>query len=779
MSLKVFVWVLAASLSAGAQVIPGRFIVEFEGEPLAGLKARVEQDKSVGRERGAAVVRDHASRIRARHEGVRSILAQRKIGVRGTIDTVGNAVMVENATEEQLRDLPGVVRIRPVRYLRKQLDHAIPLMRFPEAWEKVGGASQAGAGIKIGIIDTGVDHNHAGFRDASLTAPEGFPLLSVEGNREFTNGKVIVARSYGANARDRDGHGTGVAMIAAGVGHEISLSIAQGTISGAAPKAFVGNYNPWDSNVGGFPTDSLMLAIEDAVKDGMDVINLSLGSPGLNGADDSDFTPLLNQAMAAGVLVVVAASNDGPDISTIGDPGLVPKAITVGASPNDRIPSGASLLVGDTRLNAAAASNSSQAQAVSAKLIDIGSFDPTRLGCGTYPEGSLAGRVAVVQRGDCLFTEKFANARIAGAAAIVVYNNVEGSELVVMSVDEETLPGLFLSSGDGQRLRELLGDQAEPEAILNFAVTLPDDPNRVVSGSSRGPTPDLLIKPDLLAVGGNVVTAVSGTNPNTSSYAIASGTSLASPLVAGAAAVLKQARPGLTVDQYRSLLINTATPLPKLAVQESGAGIANLAAALDATFTSDPVSVSFGEAFKGTPAEREVTLTNLGAGPETYTIQLVSNDALKPSLSTDSLAIAPGQTGTFKLTWQQTEPPPGAYQGYIEVTAAGGTVLHMPYWLAVRGNKPTAISWSYSSPNPRPDRVATVIFRIIDVSSLSLEEPQPEVTVTSGGGEVLDVEGFVGLFLARIRLGPEAGLNVVQVKVGDSLERTLQIRSSN
>src|SRR5262249_19412174 len=145
--------------------------------------------------------------------------------------------------------LPGVAHVVRTPRLHMELDRAINLQNVPAAWSAVGGASNAGAGIKIGIIDSGIDQNHPGFQDASLKPPAGFP----KGDANYTNSKVIVARSYVASLsstdvrfsapddttpRDRVGHGTAIAMIAAGAQN----TGPGGTIQGVAPKSFLGNY---------------------------------------------------------------------------------------------------------------------------------------------------------------------------------------------------------------------------------------------------------------------------------------------------------------------------------------------------------------------------------------------------------------------------------------------------------------------------------------------------------------------------------------------------------
>ena len=145
----------------------------------------------------------------------------------GPVDTVANAMFVQipDDAAAQLATLPGVKRVLPVRMMHMVLDRAVLLHKVADAWSQIG-AGRAGLGVKIAIIDSGIDAGHAGFQDASLTAPDSFPRANTTSDLAYTNGKIIVARSYvgllpsrdpDTSARDHVGHGTALAMIAAGV----------------------------------------------------------------------------------------------------------------------------------------------------------------------------------------------------------------------------------------------------------------------------------------------------------------------------------------------------------------------------------------------------------------------------------------------------------------------------------------------------------------------------------------------------------------------------------
>src|SRR5260370_5265838 len=279
MSTRVFsLGFIFCALAAAA--VPNQYIVEIEGDPVAVHLARQAPRASLRSE----TARQKRSQIRDQQRTVRAQLEAAEARVMGSLDTVANALIVSipDGKAASLASIPGVLRVHPVRRFKLSLDHALPLHHVPEAWQQVG-IGNAGAGTKIGVIDTGIDVDHQGFQDPSLTVPSGFPRVNASSDLAFTNNKVIVARSYAAlfespdpdtSARDHVGHGTATSMAAAGVANTGPLA----AISGVAPKAWLGSYKVFGSpGVNDSATDaSIIKAIEDAVNDGMDVINLSL-----------------------------------------------------------------------------------------------------------------------------------------------------------------------------------------------------------------------------------------------------------------------------------------------------------------------------------------------------------------------------------------------------------------------------------------------------------------------------------------------------------------------
>ncbi|MBI4908570.1 MAG: S8 family serine peptidase [Acidobacteria bacterium] len=763
MQIRATFLLLFASLAFG-QYVPNRYIVELDEAPMA----------HSWKQRRSVAFEAQRTRLQQQQTETRRELARRKVKVRASVDTVANAIIVESADRAALENMPGVVRVNPVRKLKPFLDHVAALTKFSEAWATVGGEGQAGTGIKIAMLDTGIDPYHAAFQDSTITAPDGYPKFSPSSNRLFTSGKIIVARSYdGGTVEDSVGHGTGTSMAAAGVVHTGPF----GKIAGAAPKAFLGMYKVFDEFEESLSEDFIVQALDDAVKDGMDVVNMSLGGPATSYAEDMSLTRWINAAIKAGVIVVVAAANSGPDLATVSDNSAVPEAIAVGSTQNDRgfaVPS--IVILPNTALRAEPASNSENAPSLTGEMIDIIDIDRTGLGCGAYPANSLLGKIALIQRGTCTFEEKFNNAQNAGAIAAVIFDNAAGA-LFGMNVGSATLLGMSVTRANGFTLRDAVAANPSGGYRLSFANSVAQESNVVSSFSSRGPTPDALIKPDLLAIGGSIWIADSGTvdnDPSTSFYTFASGTSLSAPIVAGAAAVLKQARPNLTVAQYRSLLVNSANPFPagsdKIEVMTTGAGILNFPGMMNATTAVSPVTLSLGE-IKGQAVSNDFTITNVGTNPANLTINVITRDAVQPELSTKALTLEAGASETVKFSWTNTTVNAGAYQGFLEITGGPGGTARVPYWTAVRGKDVNSISVIWQYEEGTPGGVAGIWFRNIDTAGLSLLDPTPEVTVESGGGSVVSTEILgppenTGVYLTTVRLGTRIGNNVFKIRVG-------------
>jgi subtilisin family serine protease len=433
----------------------------------------------------------------------------------------------------------------------------------------------------------------ANFRGVCQTG-EGFTL-------EHCNHKLVGARYYidgflSRNAldpgefvspKDADGHGTHIATVVAGNPVTAELfGTRLDDISGIAPRARVAVYKacwlkPGDSRAS-CATSDLARAIDDAVADGVDIINYSVGSleTDLTAPDD---LALLN-ALDAGVLSVVAAGNDGPDLATIGSPSSAPWVLTVGASTQTGTLFDEAIeitappaLAGGIEMREASFTrqliDGAQAEGELALVDDgedvlgDGGLGSTRDACEALVNGAeLDGRIALIERGGCEFELKLARVEEAGAIAALVYNNVAGAPIVMNgtpgSID---IPAVMIGNADGQDLVDALADDATVQALIVKGLFLerPVTGNQIGEFSSRGPglSESDFLKPDVTAPG---VDILGGHTPDVANglsgeyFQYLSGTSQSTPQAAGLAALLKEANPDWSPGAIKSALMTTA-----------------------------------------------------------------------------------------------------------------------------------------------------------------------------------------------------------------------------
>ncbi|MGH9629269.1 MAG: S8 family serine peptidase [Bryobacteraceae bacterium] len=782
---QVRIWIIATFFSLGlaaGQVIPGRYIVELTGGPA------LEAETAAPKETRRAQLADRREAVRQEQSRVRAMMeALPELQILGSVDTVANALVVEatGTSPDELARMPGVKRVLPVRLYKLLLDRAEAIARVPDAWVRIGGAANAGAGIKIGIIDTGIDVSHPGFRDPSLPPVAGFPRVNRETDLQFTNNKVIVARSYdrrpaGSPAQDTEGHGTGVAMIAAGATNAGPL----GTITGVAPKAYLGSYKVFPDGLDGAPTDLILKALDDAVADGMDVLNLSLGSFPAERPPEDILALAIERAAAAGVIVVAAAGNEGPGLNTISSPATAASAIAVGNSANDRIFVTQLTLSDGSAFRTVKGSGSNSDSVIRGPLADAAALDPSGLACGELPPGSFQGQVVLILRGMCTFEEKLNHAERAGAVAAIVYTNAESPEAITMSVGQARLPAAMVGHADGLEIKARM-QAGVLEAALGFNLTpFFVDPRRLTEGSSRGPGADLAVKPDLVAVGTSIYTADLVVN-GIPEYQVVSGTSLSTPMVAGAAAVLKAARPGLRSEQYRSLLVNSASvfsfdSLAPAAVQDAGAGGLNLDSAVASGMTVSPVSIGWGAGGGTADLTRTITLANTSSAADTFTVAAQAfGGGPAPAVTPESVSLKPGTSGAIAARFLFTGLAPGVYQGFLVVrSTATALESRIPYWYAVRSETAKEILVLEAPGSGLTSSTQEFLVRATEPSGVPLTA-DPTITQISGGGTVISVDSmggrYPGFYEVTVQLGPVAGENVFEIEAGQ-LRRQVTIR---
>jgi len=720
------------------------------------------------------------------------------------MNSLFNALIVAapDAQAAAIAAIPGVKKVYPVYQYQADLDHALPIHNVPDAWNNIlGGQANAGAGIKIAILDTGISPSHPAFQDSTLKVPAGFPLSSSAANAALTTNKIIVARSYediyqervADDAQDRFGHGTAVAMCAAGETNTGPYA----TITGVAPKAWIGGYKIVPGNSGSASGDVILKAMDDALADGMDVINLSFGSPfQFPPSPDSVEGVAVDRLTRFGVVFVTAAGNGGPYLNSMGDFASTPGAIAVGAIQNSRFLLGSVSIAGGSPYMAEAGTLSAANGTLSATILDVATIDPTALACSPLPAGSATGQIVLILRGTCTFQAKLNDAQAGGAVGAIIYAAASAPAIFLAGPGTATLPLVTVSHADGLSIKATIaGASAPPTATIVFnGISYPESFNTTASFSSRGPNYDLTIKPDLTAVGTDVYMATQTLDPtgplyDKSGYVSAAGTSFSSPIVAGAVAVVRGYRPGLTVDQYRSLIINSASAFARSSdgwierVQSTGAGYMNLDNALQISAAAFPTSLTFGVG-NGTLGGAatgdldQLALTNVGKVTDTFAVSAIAYDNAPPvqfgtnSAGTDaantlSVTMAPGQTKTIYVFWTTKTPlAPGEYQGLVSIIGSKSTnPTNVPYWY---GNPPY-VPFAYNPLNgtPASDKVGsveTVEFRVTDSIGYPITDDATlafQGVVLSGGGSITLTEDFYfpADRLLQFKLGPNPGTN--------------------
>jgi subtilisin family serine protease len=704
-------------------------IIELQSDPVVvhekKLGSAETRDRKLVLE--SAEAKAYESQLVREQENFKTLAKQLSAGLRiiTELRLLVNAISVEAPGTElaAMATLPGVKRVQLTREYHATLNRSVSLINAPAAWTKVGGSGAAGQGIKIAILDTGIDKNNPLFADAGFTAPAGFP----KGITSFTNNKVIAARVFldpmtnpGATPGDQHGHGTNVAGIAAG---DFNTTSPLGAISGVAPRAFLGNYRVLNS-AGTGRDDLIIQALQTAQQDGFDIVNLSLGSEA-----DIVMGPLdqaVENAVAAGMTVVIAAGNSGANPQTIQSPGIAPSAITVASSTNSHVVGPIVAVAGTVPPNLmnigatvglAGAPSSSLTTTVGPAV--YAEVDPSNRGCNPLPAGSLSGKIALIERGICTFVDKANNASAAGAVAAIVYNKdiSEGSDggetLITMLLDDTVqIPSVFVRRSNGLAIRDWLN--THPGAQVSIAPFGESDISADVIStfSSRGPSSLGQLKPDLAAPGEQVYSgAITTSNPggvsDPSGFAAVSGTSQATPHVAGAAALLKQLHPTWTPLQIKSALISSAnnavftdnTKTVNAGVLATGSGRVDLSLGSSVKATFSPASLSFGFISAGSLASIDLHITNQSGGADTFTIgvqDLSPGTGVTVSPGVNSVSPAAGQFSTVTINLNAAgNATLGDHTGYLLVTDQSSQLLRVPYW--VRTSASTSVQFVQSS----------------------------------------------------------------------------------
>lgn len=631
----------------------GRYLVTFAeaghasyGGEVPGLAGTAPAQFPKAQQRldlASAAARQYGNYLRSRrsqHLGTIGHVLGRRVDTARAYEVTRHAVSLELSPDEAARiaTLPGIAAVEPVAVQQLQTYRGPSFVGAPAVWDGSavpGGIGTRGEGVRIGVIDSGADAAHPSFADDASCgfAPDHPKLVAHDCNA--SDG----VRCTGIDPRPDEGIGHGMHVASTAAGNRLVADVvpapllpAGTTLTGVAPCASVVSYKACGAE--GCYSDVLLAAVQHAIADELDVINFSIG-PRCGGGDPWNDGTDFRAAVAAGTAVIAAAGNTSADCA---DPvgrasNLGPWLTTVAASTHDMllgpvleitgpgVPAdvlrGVGLVPGSATLPTASTSD------FTGRSLRLPLDNPT--GCndsGGIEAGFFDGAVALLQRGACNFSEKIVNAAAAGADFIVIVNNVEST----LSMDTTgapadvaafSVPSLAASNALLDFARHpsqglaLPGDvfiddfERRPEAIATYRRQdlIDRQPDVIGDFSLRGPIPAPfanLAKPDIAAPGVGIYAA---SDPASGDYEIISGTSMASPHVAGATVLLRALQPTWSPDEVKSALLSTAVPdghredgVAPWTPEDVGSGRLDIAAAVAAGLTLDETLENYNAA---------------------------------------------------------------------------------------------------------------------------------------------------------------------------------------
>ena len=684
-------------------------LVQLTGAPLSvAASTRPSHGKKI--DFNSTATKSERAKLSAIRNSFRKWLSDNKIPakINKEFDISLNAVSVSlnGATLAQLRAAPMVVAAE-LQGIFRPLAHDDPdlsLVRAAEAWANAGGDAHAGEGVKVAIIDTGIDVNHPCFDDT------GYPAQTQVGPAALTNNKVIVAKVFSNRIRQDqldptavNGHGTHVAGTVACNAH--TPAVISGVDipydpSGVAPRALLGNYNVFPGETGSARSEDILQAMEEAYADGFDVANMSLGGARNDGGGAFLLDNAIDNLDRANMVIAVAAGNDGPGYWTVHYPGAAPRALTAGASTVGHAMINI-VTVGGVDYEAVVGDFAPLTTDVTAPLQVVPETNEfphgVAIACDDSPElPDLRGRIALLGRGTCDFTVKVRNAQNHGAVGVIMVDRIQEAPFFMSHNDLEprpTIPAVMVSLSDGLAIAAHDGEnvtlQAQPEYV-----TRPNDTNLVAGFSSWGPTHgDVLIKPDVVAPGADIISSLPEADcdplPPEGCWGFLGGTSMATPHLAGAAAVVRGIHPDWSAAQVRSSIVNTAqegllrNPLTDKITADAmivGTGLLDVAAATEATAALDPVSKSFGAVPSGAGKSLTATIviTNIGAVTRNYSAAVVDSEADGAAFEGNAaFTLAPGASRSVTVGVALAKgADDGHKQAVLRVSSGGVDVAH-------------------------------------------------------------------------------------------------------
>jgi subtilisin family serine protease len=648
----------------------------------------------------------------------------------------GYSIEIDSANRAKLQRLDSVKALWPVDVIQApefdpssgsapDLATAIAMTGANIAQTTLG---ITGAGVRVAVMDTGVDYDHAdlGGDGVQRSNSNVFPTARVISGWDFVGDAFNADPSsplYNPNTTpdaypdDCGGHGSHVAGI---VG-------ANGTVRGVAPDVSFGAYRVFGCN-GSTTADIMIAAMERALADGMQVLNMSIGSSFQwpQYPTGAAATRLVNK----GVAVVASIGNSGPQggapngLYSAGAPGVGTKVIGVASFDNTHVRQPSFTVSPDATAIGYSAATGAPAPPTSGSLpmSKTGTTTTANDGCAALPAGSQTGNAVLIRRGTCSFFIKASNAQNAGAAAVVLYNNAAGFvNPTVAGTPAITIPVVMVTNTAGALIDGRIAAGATTMTWTNQLTSTPNPTGGLISGfSSFGLAADLSLKPDIGAPGGSIYSTVPIEQGR---YGQNSGTSMSSPHVAGAAALMLQARPNTPSNAMRARLQNSADPAgwwasPGLGldnVHRQGAGMLDIDDTILASVSVEPGKLSLGESGGGSNVAT-LTVKNdgssavtfdlshapaLATGPQNNSRNAAPNNVftaisyfIAPStvaFSAPSVSVPAGGSASFQVTITPNAglPERGLHGGYVVLTPQGGGQTYRVPYAGLKGDYQT------------------------------------------------------------------------------------------
>lgn len=734
--------VLALAGPTAAVTTPEQYIVQLSDPPLSSYRGGIAglaptNPEALGQRKldpTSAASKAYLTYLSQQHAAFVTRLTQalaRPVSQPFTYRYAFNGMALVLGADEVARvaALPGVKNVEKAQILELQTDVGPAWIGASSVWDgsAAGGPrGTMGEGVVVGVVDTGVNHDHPSF---AATGGDGYTVRNPRGTyyglcapatgAPFCNSKLIGVYDFtGTSPEDDNQHGSHTASTAVGnvipaaTLHAPTVDVTR-KLSGVAPHANLITYKACTE--AGCLSPSTTAAIDQATADGVDVINFSIGGGSRDAWSDSNAQAFLG-ARDAGVFAAVSAGNSGPGPRTMGSPANAPWVTAVAASTHNR--KFVNKLTGMSGGPADMTGAGVTAGYGPAKVVYAGDYGYPTCGAGPalptgdsavnpFPPGTFNGEIVLCDRGTYGRVAKGKNVKAGGAGGYILANDqASGDSLVGDAFD---LPGVAITYKDGLAVKAWLATAGTHTAtIAGASLDLAAANGDVMASfSSRGPDkthPDVL-KPDVTAPGVDILAAVNGVNPlSDPEYGILSGTSMSGPHVAGAAALVIGLRSTWTPAEIQSALMTTA----KTAVTENGkaagafargAGRVDLTkAALAGLLLNETVPnyLAADPAAGGDPARLNVaslassgcqatctwerTVTSSLASSATWTVSTERPRGLGLTVSPSRFTLAPGQSQKLTITADVSKLGVGQWvEGEVRLGAGSAApAAHLP-----------------------------------------------------------------------------------------------------